>query len=319
MSYNFIGNTRFSLYEPNSSSWRATRQNKSRGGNGESYRASLFDESRLEQRAHIFFDISLPILDSASKDVNLVHVVSYSEELPAKYKRQLERAASEFPWLKLDLRTSQNRKGLSLVKYGAEVFGDGEVFGVYRLDDDDILAPTFFRQCSQYLKPEFGGMVVTLAKGIQAFYSDGRFYGPRIEYRPKIALGLLKICVTDPKGRVVQPKPVAHPRTDEKNPVILDAREVSYVHTMHLSQDSGVDKPSDDLGKRYRNYRQLPKASVADVSVFSALNFELEDFPISRSQAAVRAHLNQTSLTGLAKDANRVIRRRLWLIRHRFF
>ena len=88
---------------------------------------------------------------------------------------------------------------------------------------------------------------------------------------------------------------------------------------MHLSQDSGVDKPSDDLGKRYRNYRQLPKASAADISVFPALNFELDDFPISRSQAAVRTHFNQTSLTGLAKDVNRVVRRRLWLIWHRFF
>ncbi|MDK6814000.1 glycosyltransferase [Corynebacterium sp. UMB6689] len=318
MSYNFLGHTRFSLYEPNSSSWRMTRQKRDDGSGRDPYREALFDEHRLRQRAHIFFEISLPILDQAAKEVNLVHVVSYSDELPSKYKAMLEEASERYSWIKLDLRTSTNRKGLNLIDYGAKAFGKNVVYGVYRLDDDDILAPTYFEQCSKYLKSDFAGMVVSLAKGIQAFYSDGEFFGPRIENRPKIALGLLKVCKTDSRGRVLQPKPIAHPRTDEKNPVILDARQISYVHTMHLSQDSGVDKPSDDLGKRYRNYRQLPEASVADVSVFPTIQFNLEDFPISRSEAVIRTHLNHTSLINLMKDASRVLKRRVWLLKNRF-
>lgn len=318
MSYNFLGHTRFSLYEPNSSSWRMTRQKREDGSGRDPYREALFDEHRLRQRAHIFLEISLPILEQAAKEVNLVHVVSYSDELPSKYKAMLREASEKYSWIKLDLRTSTNRKGLNLIDYGAKAFGKNAVYGVYRLDDDDILAPSYFDQCSRYLKPEFAGMVVSLAKGIQAFYSEGKFFGPRIENRPKIALGLLKVCKTDSRGRVLQPKPIAHPRTDEKNPVILDARQISYVHTMHLTQDSGVDKPSDDLGKRYRNYRQLPVAGDAAVSEFQSISFEMEDFPISHSAAVVRTHLNRAALAGLGKDVSRVIRRRIWLIKNRF-
>ncbi|MDK8668964.1 glycosyltransferase [Corynebacterium marquesiae] len=316
MSKNFLGHTRFSLYEPGSSSWRLTRKSQNSADAHDSYRSVLFSENRLGPRAEIFFNISLPILDQAANDVNLVHVVSYSEELPVKYRKMLKNAAQQYSWLKLDLRTSANRAGMDLTNFGAQQFGRGEIFGLYRLDDDDLLAPSFFYQCSQYLRSPFVGMVVSLPKGVQAFYHQGVFYGPRIENRPKIALGLLKICETKTDGTVKMPRPIAHPRTDERNPVILDARQISYVHTMHLSQDSGVDKPSDDLGKRYRNYNQLPKAGKLDIGQIPSVNFNPEDFPVSTKYAAMKTHFNQASLKALLTGAVRIVKRKIWLLVH---
>lgn len=49
----FIGETRFSLFEPNSNAWRLTKTTGRE--NAEDYKAKLYAEDRMETRCAIFF------------------------------------------------------------------------------------------------------------------------------------------------------------------------------------------------------------------------------------------------------------------------
>lgn len=260
----FIGHTRFSLLAPDSPSWRLSRETK-KASSFEDYKNALFDERRLTARADIFLNNTLPILDIARRQHELIHVVSYSNELPDEYRSRLEEAAAQYCWLKLDPRDDGASEGLSSHKLVRQNFKKGTHYGFYRLDDDDILSSSYFDQASRYLKEPFQGMVLSLARGVQAFYKNGEFLSPRIEHRPKIALGLMGVCYYTDSGKIVEPKSISHTKTDLANPVILDSSEISYVHTMHATQDSGIAKPDDDFERRLYNY--LRQESLGAVSV----------------------------------------------------
>lgn len=278
----FVGHTRFSLFEPDSASWRLSR---SLGKvNRAAYSKALFEEQRLESRARIFFDLSLPILNKAQKDMNFFHVVSYSEELPEKYQKKLENAQRIYSWLYLDRRTPSNRKGLSLKDFIIEMVPPNSIVGLFRLDDDDLLSLDYFEQAERYLAQPFVGMNVSLGLGIQAIYEEGTFKGPRLEHRPKIAIGLLKVCWLKNDQTIEMPFNVAHPRSDRKNPVVVDSRNIAFVHSMHLGQDSGVEKPSNDLSLRYRNYINLPKIDPQYQNyrkIFPGVHFEDESINLA--------------------------------------
>src|SRR5699024_123586 len=96
----FIGQTRFSLFMPGSSAWRASDNTRFRSES--EYLEYLYSEERLEARAKLFFDFSLPQLADAARGYDVTHLVSYSDSLPAKYQRQLEEAAAGYDFLQLD-------------------------------------------------------------------------------------------------------------------------------------------------------------------------------------------------------------------------
>jgi hypothetical protein len=243
------------------------------------YRNELFGEERLSNRSRIFFNHTLPLLDRARGNHQLLHVVSYSAELPRKYRRLLKDAAKSYKWLVLDKRTRTNRKGTSLNTFVKRYFEPGSIYGSYRLDDDDVLAPTYFDQVASYLERPFANMVVSLGLGVQAFFHEGEFVNPRMEHRPKIAIGLMKICEYTYDGRFLAPQNIAHTRTDLVNAMILDSRQVSFLHSMHLTQDTHIDKPSGDFEKRLRNHMRLPEvAPETDLaSVFPGVKFVTDD------------------------------------------
>ena len=262
----FIGHTRFSLFAPESPSWRLSRESQ-KSSSLEAYKKALFDERRLSARADIFLNSTLPILDIARRQHKLIHVVSYSSELPDKYRTRLEEAAAQYSWLELDPRESGASDGLSSHKFVRRNFKKGTHYGLYRLDDDDILSSRYFDQAARYLSEPFQGMVLSLARGIQAFYRDGEFLCPRIEHRPKIALGLMGICQYTESGEIIEPRSGSHTKTDLVNPVLLDSSEISYVHTMHASQDSGIAKPDDDFQRRLYNYLRQDSLDTGSVKL----------------------------------------------------
>ena len=206
MSYHFLGSTRFSLYEPASPSWRLSRYIGKK--DSEEYLASLYSPSRMDRRVEIFFDHTLPIINEGSQGHHILHLVSYSEELPAKYSKHLENATKTYPWLRLDRRSAQNRSGMSIDNWAKQAFNAGEIFAEYRLDDDDLLATSYFDTVAGYLTPENVGKYVSLGLGLQAFYDDGAFREPRVEHRPKIAIGLARICAITEDNKVTGPRRV---------------------------------------------------------------------------------------------------------------
>lgn len=268
---NFLGHTRFSVMEPKSPSWRLSRA--SGRTSVEDYTTSLFSEARLKERSEIFFTYSLPLLDAAKGEHKVLHVVSFSHHLPLKYKAMLYDAEQRYSWLHLDEQRPGSKKTV-LDKVAIKFFGEGAIYAEYRLDDDDLLGVSFFDDLIPYVTKENVGSLVSFGLGAQSFFDGSVFVQPRLEHRPKIAIGLTRICEIENKS-VIGPRRVAHTKSDLYNPVILDSRSLSFLHTIHRNQDSGVDKPKGDMALRIRNYLNQPRVSVEDLEiVFPGVPFD---------------------------------------------
>ena len=76
----FVGQTRFSLFQPGSSAWKASSSDSAL--NEESYRDYLYSEERMESRINIFLEHSIPTIAQAAKYHRIRHIVSFSESLP---------------------------------------------------------------------------------------------------------------------------------------------------------------------------------------------------------------------------------------------
>lgn len=253
----FIGQTRFSLFNPKSSSWRATN---GRFSTPEEYEAYLYSDERLTVRCRIFLEQSLPQLEAAAKGYDLLHVVSYSGNMPRKFQRLLEEAAARYPFLVLDCH-SDERRPTDLDALAREHVGAGGVYGTYRLDDDDLLTVDYFDQVAPYLRPENAGMQVSLASGFTALYRDGQYSNFRETYWPMLAIGLLSVCRVEADGSVVKPAHAPHHLSDRTNPVILDSRKPSYLWVRHLDQDTAMDFGADEaLSKVMSSMARYPAA-----------------------------------------------------------
>lgn len=237
----FIGHTRFSLFVPDSRAWRASQDSLK---NSDKYKDYLYNPERLELRTQIFLKHTVPTLADAAQRVSgrheIVHVVSYSESLPQKYKDKLAAAAAEFPILVLDEVQDGDAAGGFAQKYVSDKLAPGEVFGRYRLDDDDILSTEYFSLMEKYLKDEFVGMVVSLPLGIEAVYDDGRFLNPRVAHVPMNSMGLLSVCRLTSGGTIQGPHGGPHDKSDRYDPVILDSRGMGYLRCVHLGQDNAM-------------------------------------------------------------------------------
>ena len=274
--------------------------------NAEAYLAKLYSPARMDRRVEIFFDHTLPIINEGSRNHDLAHVLSYSEELPPKYVRHLENATAEYSWLHLDKRTAKNRKGFSADSWAKKSFKAGDIYAEYRLDDDDLLATSYYDTVAEYLTPENVGKYVSLGLGIQAFYDDGAFREPRVEHRPKIAIGLARICAITEDNKVTGPRRVAHTQVDRHAPVIVDSQKIQFLHSIHFDQDSGVDKPDGDLGNRFRNYLNQPKPDALPTEAFPDVPFEKIEEP-EQIKMLIGAHANlRTARATLKKIARRL-------------
>ena len=96
----FIGRTRYSLFVPNSESWRLSQGEDEQAI--KDYRAELYDTARLKLRQEIFLNHTLPNLKIAAEGFDVTHVVSFSASLPEEFKDALRNAAEEYPFLILD-------------------------------------------------------------------------------------------------------------------------------------------------------------------------------------------------------------------------
>lgn len=231
----FIGRTRFSLFVPNSASWRLSHTQGDQ--RVEDYRDELYNEDRLKVREDIFLNHTLPNLAAAAEDFDVTHVVSYSESLPDKYKESLRLAAETFPFLLLD-EQPDGKSGLPLnvlAKRKAEV---GEVFGLYRLDDDDVLATNYFLRMERFMRPSFAGMVVSFPLGIEAILDSALVSNLKAAHFPMNSIGLMYVCRLVENSRVIAPIGGEHNKVDRENAVIIDSQEIGYFRFNHIGQDN---------------------------------------------------------------------------------
>lgn len=262
----FVGHTRFSLFVPDSASWRAS--NEQTGFSEGEYRDYLYDEARLSLRTDIFLNHTVPTLAKAAEGFDVKHIVSLSESLPQKFKAQLKEAADRFGILHLD-ELSDGDSGWTAVRRYVQKIGFKGTFGRYRLDDDDVLSAHYFQATAPYIKPEFEGMLVSMPLGIEAVYADSQFFHLREAHTPMNSMGLMSICSAKENGTVVEPQSGPHDKSDRYAPVILDASQVGYLRAIHAGQDNAMrHEPGVVMARLMENMAAFPP--FADVAALEA-------------------------------------------------
>lgn len=240
----FIGHTRFSVHQHGSGYFNATRDADAGAGFTEDeYTSWLYSETRLAPRTEIFTTLSLPQLALAARDHDVVHFVSYSPSLPAHHQQALKEAAEKHPFLRLNETTKpvNSTPSRKLVEEAlAERNQGSRPFGVYRLDDDDLLSVRYFDQMAPYVTPRHVGWWVSLGTGFSAIRVDGKYAYTRELYYPKSAFGPMAIAAVNRDGEIENLSAPKHTVMDKFNPTILDSRQPAYFHIRHESQDSTV-------------------------------------------------------------------------------
>jgi hypothetical protein len=307
----FIGQTRFSLFDPSSGDWRAS--NGSRFFTVDEYRRYLLSPDRLTPRCDIFLNLSLPQLSLAAKDFDVHHIVSYSKVLPEPYKAQLRNAADEYPFVVLDER-DEDGAGRPSDAVAKLYEGSRAPFARYRLDDDDVLPVDYFSQMAPYVRAENVGMNVSLGSGVTALYSEGRFYNLRECYSPLSSMGLLSICRYAADGTLARPMDAPHNLSDRANPVILDSRRTGYFWTRHVTQDTVLTweprHPQETVEVLLRYLDKYPPVG-AEADVEAAFPVLVSRFSQARTPGASRTwrYRDQIELTprghGLPVDCAR--------------
>lgn len=241
----FVGHTRFSVHQYGSGFFKASRTGEDGVGfSEEQYTSWLYSAERLGPRTDIFVNESIPQLALAASGHQVVHFVSYSPSLPESYKALLRGAAERHPFLRLN-ETNQPVSATPpahLVRSALQEFGvTAGTFGVYRLDDDDILSNDYFSRMSTYITPEHAGWWVSLGRGYSAVRVDGQYVFTRGLYYPKIALGLLLVAAVAKDGSIQHLRAPKHTVVDQHAPTILDSRTPTVFHVRHKTQDSTVE------------------------------------------------------------------------------
>lgn len=257
----FVGFTRFSLFQPGAPHWVATRRLHE-----QEYRKNLFNPERLDMRADIFFNMSLPQLALAAQNHHIRHVISYSDLLPEKYLQALREANEQYEFVVLD-ECAPNEPPIT----SAELLGPlartngGFQFAEYRLDDDDIVSSDYFDRLNAFLHPSFQGMYVSFGTGLAALYVDGDLYYARRSLQRLIAIGLAKICRIEDDETITGPRHIRHSMSDVAAPVVLDSRELAYVWVRHDEQDSFTDTRSESKTDKLETIRrQMSKFPAAE-------------------------------------------------------
>lgn len=246
----FIGHTRFSVHQYGSGFFNATRDaSRGAGFSEDEYTAWLYDDERLAPRTEIFTQISLPQLAQAAKKYKVAHFVSYSPDLPEKHRSELEQAARKYDFLHLNETTKavSANPTLGLIKRGLALHDHtGGVFGIYRLDDDDVLSVHYFDHMAPYVTGSHAGWWVSLGLGFSAIRTtQGEFVYARQMYYPKSAFGPMVIAEAAPGGKINHIGAPKHTALDKYSPTVLDSRDPAYFHIRHASQDSTVTGDSE--------------------------------------------------------------------------
>lgn len=274
MSTLFIGYTRFSVHQYESGSFNATRT--AGGFTKDEYTDWLYDDDRLATRTAIFLQESLPQLEQASHDHDLVHIVTISPSLPQQYKQALHQARSQYRFLRIHettRRAAPSHPNLSLVKTMLTKRSmEGKVFGMYRLDDDDLLPVDYFQRLGSYVTNEHVGYRVSLPQGIGAIRAQHGYVLPWSFYEAKSSAGFLTVHKFSRDGKKIYGLEArhhlkGHHKADRNFPVILDARTPGFFRARHRTQDSTLSAAEGPFFTRVIDQALTrPTASQSDIN-----------------------------------------------------
>lgn len=253
----FVGHTRFSLYQPRSRAWALSQ--------GDNYKERLFADRRLIPRLRIFTDHSLRLLEIAQRGHSVRLIVSYSREMPGEYRTALHRAADNYPFVILD-ECVEGVGQANMVRTALQMMERRPgVFATFRVDDDDILPVDYFDRMSQHIRRDTVGSYVSLGRGVTATHDGEHFGKPHTVVHRMYSAGLLSVCSFDGQSTETPSPAQAHNRADEAAPTILDSRDLGFVWTRSLTQDTATVRGTDSLGELDREISRLPESNYEDV------------------------------------------------------
>lgn len=279
----FFGVTRFSLFLPNSAAWYLSKDMIDDNAKVQEYKERLFNPDRLEERINVFFNITLPTLSKMKKNYTYYHILQISDEMPNRYKNIIKTYCHQYNFLILQEIDRYGNSKKSLEKIISEKLNGKKIcFGLFSLDDDDVLAIDYFDKAAMYLHDSFKGHVISFGTGVTGLLvKKDNIRDPRICYEPKINIGLLRIGWVDVNGRICTPVLGNHKYVDKFSPTILDSREIMYFWTRHLNQDSSrsFDDKQHQMNIIATDLNKFEKISV-DQSLkdkFPFLNFKTSE------------------------------------------
>ncbi|WP_044495903.1 glycosyltransferase [Nesterenkonia massiliensis] len=264
----FIGHTRFSVYSYQSDKFAATRGKSDE----KSYRNWLYAPERMAPRTEIFINESLPQIQRAMGETHQVaHVVCYSPSLPDEYLSALQNAEHKYEFLHLYEVNSAVSGTAPPVEAIRAVAGwtDGQTqrLGIYRLDDDDLIAEDYFDRMARYGAAAEPGWRVSLGYGFSAIRSKGEYYFARRDYHPMASVGMMSVAQLNPEGELEGLHDTAHQYSDTGGPVIVDSEHPGFFRTRHSGQDNILAKykGQDFLSAAVAEMRRWQPQDVKDV------------------------------------------------------
>lgn len=247
----FFGVTRFSVYSPNSAAWNISSRSE------KEYLSNLYSDDRLASRFEIFTSYALPIYKKYSEEYKYKHILTYSDEMPDKWKFRLYNLADSHPFLILNEAKSLSYKKIIENCLRLDSSQNCPV-AVFRVDDDDVLSEFYIDELSKYVDYPFVGMSVSFGAGIAARYSSGNYIDFRRVKKPLIAIGLASIGeYRENDEGLMLPESVSHPITDNFRPVIVDSQRLMFVWTHHDSQDSNYGSRGKGIDSAFWLYQSL--------------------------------------------------------------
>lgn len=135
-----------------------------RGLDEQAARKEIWHPGRLRHREQLFRAITLPSLDQiAASHAPFRHLILISPDFPEPFKQSLEATAATRPWLRIvEVGTKQD---FSDAKPEIRNFAGNDKVFVFRLDDDDALAPRAFIDAVMKNADSPAGTVLSLDEG----------------------------------------------------------------------------------------------------------------------------------------------------------
>lgn len=225
--------TRFSQISRNQEWWRILKDKIS----FDEYIRMICDERRLLDRLTIFVKYQLPLLAMAAEKYHIFQYVASSIYLPELFRDALKAAESKYKFLKIAFFDEVSSFSLPVTcKHYLDSRGINNAFiCTSRLDDDDILHPSFFDKMQKYMTDQFENYCVSFSCGYAGLFKDNQYHKFSPTRCVNIALGLSYINSYRNK-QFTKPYLIpdcSHHIMDTANPVIVDGTFNAFVQSFH--------------------------------------------------------------------------------------
>lgn len=236
MKKHCIITVRYSVYDTSSttSRWKIIRRNP----HNPRYFQELFDPVRLQQRQHLFENVTLASLSKFNHsdfDTFTVYVIT-STLLPDGNKKWLENRS--------DITVVYQAPDKVDFGYGIDnVVGPDDYYAHIRLDDDDGLLPQLGPVLARCCNKEHVGYIISPSCGIGAIVENGKIVKYGKIYEDYIGCGMCLIGSGDKRSND-NVYYVGHNNVKLHFPVVVLADDIYWIRTYHQHQDSNPGCPA---------------------------------------------------------------------------